>query len=80
MKERRKSTRTDVDEAAYISVAGSSTRCRVINFSPEGAAIEVPDASYVPEKFQLMTQSDRVIRNCRIVWIIENKIGVEFAD
>lgn len=50
-----------------------------MNLSPEGAAIEVPDGCYVPEKFQLMTQSDRVVRNCRIVWIIGKKIGVEFT-
>jgi hypothetical protein len=59
--ERRKSPRTNVDEMAFISVAGSSTRCRIINISDAGAAIDVPDASQIPICFQLMTESDRVI-------------------
>jgi hypothetical protein len=78
--ERRKSPRTYVDQIAFISVAGSSTRCRIINISDAGAAIGVPEASHIPICFQLMTESDRVIRNCRIAWIKLNMIGVEFED
>jgi hypothetical protein len=78
MDERRKHTRTEVDEPAYISVGGSSTRCRVLNVSAEGAAIDVPDPSFVPERFTLMTEKDRVIRNCKLVWIQKSRIGVMF--
>ena len=80
MKERRKSPRIELDETGYISSGGSSLRCRVLNLSPEGAAVEVPDTRYVPERFQLMTESNRIIRNCRIVWIMTNRIGVEFTN
>lgn len=76
--ERRKSLRTDVSETAYISISGSSTRCQIMNISSEGAALDVPDATHIPAKFQLMTESDRVARTCRIVWIMKNKIGVQF--
>jgi len=78
MDEKRQHLRTEVDEPAYISAGGSSTSCRVLNISAEGAAIEVPSASYVPDRFQLMIKRDRVIRNCRIVWISANSIGVAF--
>src|SRR4051794_7519442 len=78
MDERRRSERTDLDEIAYISASGSSTRCRVVNISEDGAALEVPDAKYVPSCFHLMTQQDRVIRSCRVVWIKQNRIGVKF--
>ena len=78
--ERRKSPRVEVSETAYISVSGSSTRCQVTNISSQGAALDVPDAIYIPAKFQLMTENDRVIRTCRIVWIVKNKIGVEFEQ
>lgn len=78
--ERRKTPRTEVDEIAFIAVAGSSTRCRIINISGDGAALDVPDASFIPSRFQLMTESDRVLRNCRIAWIRHNTIGVEFED
>jgi hypothetical protein len=76
--ERRKSQRTDVDEMAYISASGSSTRCRIANMSDDGAALDVPDASFIPNCFHLMTERDRIVRSCRIVWIKQNRIGVEF--
>jgi hypothetical protein len=78
MEERRRGPRADVDEPAYISSGGSSTRCRVVNISAEGAAIEVPDPLFVPARFQLMTEKDRVVRNCRVVWTKQNRIGVIF--
>ena len=78
MEERRRGPRADVDEPAYISSQGSSTRCRVVNISAEGAAIDVPDPVFVPARFQLMTEKDRVIRDCRIVWTKQNRIGVIF--
>jgi hypothetical protein len=78
MEERRRGPRADVDEPAYISSHGSSTRCRVVNISAEGAAIDVPDPLFVPTRFQLMTENDRVVRDCRIVWTKQNRIGVIF--
>jgi hypothetical protein len=78
MEDRRRGPRADVDEPAYISSHGSSTRCRVVNISAEGAAIEVPDPLFVPTRFQLMTENDRVVRDCRIVWTKQNRIGVVF--
>jgi hypothetical protein len=78
MEERRRGPRADVDESAYISSHGSSTRCRVVNISVEGAAIDVPDPVFVPARFQLMTEKDRVVRDCRIVWTKQNRIGVIF--
>ena len=78
MDERRRHPRAEIDEAAFISVGGSSTSCRVRNISIDGAAIEVPNPSYIPDRFQLMTERDRVIRSCRIIWIRGNKIGVAF--
>jgi hypothetical protein len=76
--ERRRGPRADVDQPAYISSHGSSTRCRVVNISAEGAAIEVPDPVFLPSRFQLMTESDRVVRDCRVVWTKQNRIGVVF--
>jgi hypothetical protein len=76
--ERRKLPRTEVEDAAYISSVGASTRCQVINISAEGAAIDVPHAGFVPDRFQLMTEKDRMILNCRVIWIQQNRIGVVF--
>jgi hypothetical protein len=78
--ERRKHPRAEVEAVAYISDGGASTRCRVLNISVEGAAIDVPNAAYVPDRFQLMIEKDRVVRNCRIVWVQKNRIGVAFES
>jgi hypothetical protein len=80
MEERRKHVRTQIEETAYISVSGSSIRCQVSNISHQGAAIDVPDVAFIPEHFELMLKSDRIVRNCRIVWIMKNRIGIEFAS
>jgi hypothetical protein len=76
--ERRERPRTDVDEVAYLSSGGASTRCRVVNISADGAAIVVPNAVFVPDRFQLMTEADRLVRKCQVVWIQQNRIGVAF--
>ena len=78
MKERRNLVREDVDEPAYIWGDGSSMRCRVVNVSAEGAEIDVPKAARLSPRFQLMTENDRIIRNCRIVWTMQNRVGVIF--
>jgi hypothetical protein len=78
MEERRKHPRAEVDEAAYICGDGSSTKCRVLNVSAEGCALAVPNPSFIAARFKLMTEKDRVVRDCRVVWISQNNIGVAF--
>ena len=76
--ERRKSQRSDVDEMAYISASGSSTRCRIANMSDDGAALDVPRRLVYSQLLPVKTERDRIIRTCRIVWTKKNRIGVEF--
>ena len=78
MEDRRKHQRVEVNEPAYICGDGSSTRCRVMNISSEGAAVDVPNPSFLPERFKLMTEKNRVVRNCRVVWITKNSVGLAF--
>jgi hypothetical protein len=78
MEDRRKHPRVESDEPAYISTSGLSIRCRLLNVSSEGAALEVPDPTFVPSDFQLMTERDRVVRRCRVIWIKKNRVGVAF--
>ena len=80
MEERRKSERETVRQTAYVSHMGFSSRCTILNISPDGAAIEVADATCIPRAFKLMTANDRVVRNCRIVWIKLNTLGLEFEN
>ncbi|OAF13597.1 pilus assembly protein PilZ [Bradyrhizobium centrolobii] len=80
MHERRRQQRTDVDEIGYISGDGSSLRCRVLNISVFGAAIELPEKRYMKSHFKLMLEKDRIVRTCRLIWSTDNRIGVEFLE
>jgi hypothetical protein len=55
-----------------------SIGCSIINISAHGAAIDVQNTGGVPERFQLVTEHGRVVLNCRILWIKQNRIGVAF--
>ncbi len=80
MEERREVERTNVDEVAYLSGDGASLRCRVLNISEKGAAIALPAKQHVRSDFKLMLEKDRIVRNCRLVWSSDNRIGVVFID
>ena len=78
MEEKRKYQRTEINEPAYVSSAGSVMSCMVRNISPEGAAIDVENPAFVPPHFRLVIASDSSIHECRIVWIQQKRIGVTF--
>ena len=80
MEERRKHPRTEIDEPAYVSSGGSVLSCTVRNISPEGAAIDVENPAFVPQRFRLVMAKDSSVRECQIAWIQKNRIGVMFAD
>jgi hypothetical protein len=79
MEEKRKYPRTEIDQPAYVSSDGSIMSCVVRNISPEGAAIDVENPAFVPEHFRLVMANDSSVRECRIAWIQQNRIGVTFA-
>jgi hypothetical protein len=78
MEERRKYPRTEINERAFVSSNGSAMSCVVRNLSPDGAAIEVENAAFVPERFRLVMARDRSVRECRVIWIQSNRIGLTF--
>lgn len=80
MDERRKIERTAVDEIAYVTGDGASIRCRMINVSSHGCAIEIRDPALIRATFDLMIEGDRIYTDCQLVWISGNRVGVKFAD
>ena len=80
MEEKRRHPRTDIDEPAYVSAGGSVMSCTVRNISIEGAAIEVENPAFVPPRFRLVMANDCSVRECRIAWIQQNRIGLSFVD
>jgi PilZ domain len=79
MEERRKHPRTEINEPAYVSVGGSVMSCVVRNISVEGAAIDVENAAFVPQRFRLVMASDGSVRECNVAWIRKNRIGLSFV-
>ena len=53
--------------------------CTVRNLSPTGACLNVASALGIPERFDVMFDSDQTVRACRMVWHKEKQVGVEFA-
>ena len=81
MEEKRKYPRTEINEPAYVSSAGSVMHCTVRNISPEGAAIDVDEPAFVPARFRLVMANDPSnVRECRIAWIQKNRIGLTFVE
>jgi hypothetical protein len=70
--------RTALDHPSQIHSDGVSIDCSIANISAYGAAIDIPNSYHVPHRFQLVTEHGRVVLNCRILWIKQNRIGVAF--
>jgi PilZ domain len=79
MEEKRKYQRTEINEPAYVTSAGSVMSCMVRNISPEGAAIDVENPAFVPEQFRLVMANDSSIRECKVIWIQQKRVGIAFT-
>jgi hypothetical protein len=81
MEERRKHPRTEINQPGYVCSGGSVMSCVVRNISAEGAAIDVENPAFVPERFRLVIANEPSdVRECRIAWIQKNRIGLSFVD
>ena len=80
MEEKRKYPRTEINEPAYVSSGGAVMSCTVRNISVEGCAIDVENPAFVPAQFRLVMAKDSSVRECRVAWIQQNRIGLTFID
>ena len=81
MEEKRKHPRTEVDEPAYVSSGCSVMRCVVRNISREGAAIDVENPAFIPQRFRLvMAKDSSIVHECRVAWIQKNRLGLTFVE
>jgi hypothetical protein len=79
--ERRQRPRARTLKAARIlfNEHHSVIDCTVRNLSQGGACLNVASAIGIPERFDVIFESDHSIRPCRMVWHKERQLGVEFA-
>jgi hypothetical protein len=81
MEEKRKHPRTEVEEPAFVSSGGSVMCCVVRNISREGAAIDVDNPVFVPQRFRLvMAKDSTIVHECSVAWIKQNRIGLTFLN
>jgi hypothetical protein len=79
MEEKRKYQRTEINEPGYVSSGGSVMHCVVVNISPEGAAIDVENPAFVPQRFRLVMANDSsIVHECRVAWIKQKRVGLTF--
>jgi|GEM_PF-585229 len=76
--DKRDSPRHRVMKPGVIGFDGSGVGCLVCNVSQSGAAIEIKGNVGIPEAFHLMVESERINRDCRVVWRKYQRLGVAF--
>lgn len=80
MDDKRKHPRVEIEELAYVSSGGSVMSCVVRNISAAGAAIDVENPAFIPQRFRLVLAKDSSVHDCRVIWIQKNRIGLAFID
>jgi len=79
--ERRKVQRHRTLKAGSISFnRAAGIDCRVRNFSPAGACLEVASQVGIPEYFELVIEHDRFRQQCHVIWRTATRLGVEFKS
>ena len=82
MTERRRTVRnrTFLGGVVAFNKGRSAIDCLVRNFSTDGAKVVFADTVLVPDAFDLaVARKERTFR-ARMVWRLENEVGVAFAD
>lgn len=77
--ERRKAQRHRTLKAGTISFnRGAGIDCRVRNLSAAGACLEVVSQIGIPDRFELVIESDHIAHHCHAIWRTGTRIGVAF--
>jgi len=77
--ERRKIQRHRTLKAGAICFnRAAGIDCRVRNFSPAGACLEVASQVGIPEHFELVIEHDHFRQPCHVIWRTATRLGVEF--
>ena len=78
--ERRGDQRRRVLKKGSIEFGGSAIDCSIRNMSDAGAMLEVESPLGIPREFTLVVSSDGIRRDCRVAWVREKRLGVEFKE
>jgi len=78
--DKRRASRRRILKGGRISFhqLGTSTDCTIRNLSDTGACLIATSQVGIPNEFNLVTDSDKAVRRCRVEWRSGNRIGVSF--
>ena len=76
--DRRTTPRRRVLKSATIEFDSRAFNCAVRNLSDAGATLDVPTSFGIPHEFQLVIETGKAARLCRVIWRQEKRIGVSF--
>jgi hypothetical protein len=81
MQDKRRVQRTRALKGAKIILNNHSSvfDCTVVNLTNVGACVHVPSSVGIPNSFSLSFDRAHSSRPCRVIWRIENKLGVSFG-
>ena len=77
----RREERTSCNLNARVELGErGSISCRIGNISRSGALVIVPNAEYLPRKFELLDVFAGTVRPATIVWWGSQRAGIRFLD
>lgn len=76
--ERRGDQRRRVLKKGSIEFGSSAIDCSIRNLSDHGLEVESPLG--IPRDFTLVVPADGTRRACRVAWVKEKRLGVEFEE
>jgi hypothetical protein len=81
MQEKRRVQRSRVvkDVKIILNDGSSLFHCPVLNLTNLDSCVYVKSSVDIPNSFALSFDRARSSRRCRVIWRIENKLGVSFG-
>ena len=77
MDDRRRAPRTRMLKSGKILLGAYRVPCAVRNLSETGACLEVQTTFGIPSKFEF-AMADQPVRACKVVWLRDTQLGVQF--
>src|SRR6185437_4286255 len=53
--------------------------CLIRDLSDSGACLQINSAIGIPEQFELQIYGTRNLRSCRMAWVTDTRLGIEFS-
>ncbi len=79
MDDHRTAARQRTLKGGKICFAQAATiDCTIKNLSPDGACLEFAGPMGIPDRFDLILNSDQTSRPCRVMWRAGRRLGVSF--